>query len=125
MWWYKNVTRAEFESAKDKVEKFMLKAGAEVFDTKLPYEQKTTSYSGDLEESHISNRPVFTYNGEYYCVDEMLFRDKPFIVIAFGTKDDLLKNTMEDAEPFPYDLPDDELAKEVSFSMGISPYPEV
>ncbi|MBO4865286.1 MAG: hypothetical protein J5582_01765 [Ruminococcus sp.] len=125
MWWYKNVTRAEFEAVKDKVGKIMLSMGAEISDIELTYEPKTTSYSGDLEEAHISKRPVFTYNGEYFCVDEVLFRDKPFIVIAFGTKNDLLKNTMEDAEPFPYDLPDDELAKEVSFSMGISPYPEV
>ncbi|SEK51875.1 hypothetical protein [Ruminococcus albus] len=125
MWWYKNVTRAEFEAVKDKVGKIMLSMGAEISDIELPCGQKTTSCSGDFEESHISNRPVFTYNGEYYCVDEVLFRDKPFIVIAFGTKDDLLKNTMEDAEPFPYDLPDDELPKEVSYSLGILPYPEV
>ena len=107
MWWYKDVTRAEFEAVKDKVEEIMLSFGAVKFDTELPCVQKTTSYSGNFEETHISKRPVFTYNGEYFCVDEVLFRDKPFIVIAFGTKDDLLKNTLEDAEPFPYDLPDD------------------
>lgn len=42
MWFYKNVTREEFEKRKDLTEKIMLEAGAEIFDITLPYEQKSS-----------------------------------------------------------------------------------
>lgn len=125
MWWYKNVTREEFEAVKDRVEEIMLKLGAEIFEIDLPYEQKTTSYSGDFEETHYSERPIFTYNGEFFSVDEVLFREKPFIVIECGSYEELLKNGMEDADPFPYDLSYEELVNEVKYSLGIEPYPEL
>lgn len=37
------------------------------------------------------------------------------------TYNDLINNTMEDADPFPYDLSDDELENEVKCSLGIAP----
>ena len=123
MWFYEKVTREEFEKKKDFVERVMISLGCEIFDIKLPYENKTTSISGDLTETHYSERPVFKFKDEYYRVDERLFRE-PFIVIEVGTLEELLNNTMGDADPFPYDLSDEETENEVKYLLGILPYPK-
>ncbi len=113
MWFHKNVTREEFERRKDFVERVMISLGCEVVDITLPYENKTASLSGDLTETHYSERPVFKFKDEYYRVDEVLFPKKPFIVIEYGTIDDLFRDIMIDADPFPYDLSDEETENEV------------
>ena len=38
--------------------------------------------------------------------------------------DDLIRNVMEEAEPFAYDLTEDALLQEVKYSLEIEPYPE-
>lgn len=125
MWSYKNITRKEFESRKDFAEQIMKDLGAVIYKTQLPYENKTTTICGNNVEQNISNRFAFFYNNEYYRVDEVLFAEKPFIVIEYGFYDDLIKNTMIDADPFPYDLCDDEFKNEIEYILGIKPYPEL
>lgn len=107
MWSYRKITRSEFEKKKDFVQQIILNFGGEKTDIQLPY---------------FSLRPVFKFNDEYYRVDEVLFEHKPFIVIEFGSFSDVINNTMEDADPFPYDLSDDELKNEISYSLGIKSY---
>jgi len=124
MWKYECVTRQEFEAIKDKVEKFIVLFGGKEVSVNLPYVQRTVSHSGTDIVENISERPAFEYNGRYYRVAEVCFSGKPFIVIECGTYDDLMKNGMEDADPFPYDLPEDELRNEVKYSLGIEPYPK-
>ena len=109
MWFYDKVSRNEFEHRKDYVEQIMCEFGAAAVKVELPYEQKTTSYSGDFEETHHSKRSIFKINSEYFRVDELLCREKPFIVIECGTFEELIINAMEDADPFPYDLSDNEI----------------
>lgn len=122
MWKYECVTRQEFEAIKDKIEELIkMLGGNEVF-VDLPYEQKTVSYSGTDIIENISSRPAFEYNGQYYRVDEVCFPDKPYVVIECGTYDELMKNIMEEADPFPYDLTENELLNEVKYSLGIEPY---
>ncbi|MCH5184519.1 MAG: hypothetical protein J1F64_00195 [Oscillospiraceae bacterium] len=113
MWFYDNISRDEFEKRKDTVERIMRELGAVKPNINLPYRQKTTSHTGGLTETHRSRRPVFKFNNEYFRVDEFLCKEKPFIVIEYGTYDELMKNVMHDAEPFPYDLPDDEIKSEI------------
>ena len=125
MWCYDNISRADFEKVKGIVEDIMIKLGAEIFKIYLPYEQKTTTFTGTFEEIFNSKRPVYTYKGEYFRIDEVLFSKKPFIVIECGDMTELLNNTMEDAEPFPYDLPYEELINEVKYSLGIESYPKM
>lgn len=67
----------------------------------------------------ISTRPAFEYRGQYYRVDEVCFSGKPFVVIEYGTYDELINNVMEDAAPFPYDLTENELLNEVKYSLRI------
>ncbi len=124
MWIYECVTRQEFESIKDEVEKFIVMLGGNVVSVDLSYEQRTRSYSGNDIVENISIRPAFEYKGQYYRVDEVYYSDKPFIVIECGTYDELINNVMEDADPFPYDLPEDELLKEVKYTLGIETYPK-
>ncbi len=47
--------------------------------------------------------------------------DRPFMVLSFG---DTIENIFDDAEPFPYNLEEDELKAEVRYSLGIEPYPK-
>lgn len=123
MWKYECVTRQEFEAIKDKIEKFIVMLGGNKVSVDLPYEQTTLScYKNNILESNFT-RSVFEYNKVYYRVDEICFPNKPFIVIECGTYDELLKNCMEDTDPFPYDLTDDELLNVVKYSLGIEPYP--
>ena len=124
MWPYESVTRQEFESIKDVVETYILMLGGNKVSIELPYEQRTRSSVGNDFVENISTRPVFEYKGEYYRVDEVCFPGKPFIVIECGTYEELINNVMEEADPFPYDLTEDELLKEVKYSLGIEPYPE-
>lgn len=124
MWIYKSVTRQEFESTKDVVEKYIVMLGGNKVSIELPYEQRNRSYIGNDFVENISTRPAFEYRGNYYRVNEICFPDKPFIVIECGTYDELINNVMDDADPFPYDLAEDELLKEVKYSLGIEPYPD-
>ena len=95
MWWYEDVSRADFEAVKDTIEQIMLQLGASKYEIRLPYEVKTTNYSDDFEETHHSVRSVFTYKGLFFRVDEVLFRQKPFIVIECGDLDELMNNIMQ------------------------------
>lgn len=124
MWKYECVTRQEFESIKDKIEEYIVKLGGNKISVNLPYIQRTVTYSGADIVENISARPAFEYNKCYYRVDEVCFPSKPFIVIEAGTYDKLMNNTMEDADPFPYDLTDAELLNEVKYALGMVPYPE-
>ena len=123
MWFYDNITREEFEKKKDYIEKVMLELGAIIFDIKLPYKQKTTTYSSRNEDTCYSKRNIYVYNDQYFRVDEVLFDDKPFIVLECGTLQDLMNNTMEDLDPFPYDLEYNEIRNEIKYSFGIESYP--
>lgn len=123
MWFYENVTREQFEAVKDKVEQMLLSLGAQKADVQLSYEQKTSAVTPQGTAEWSSQRAVFVLGDEYLRVGEVLFSQKPFIVIEFGSYDDLINNTMEDAQPFPYDLSPEDMLSEVKYSLGIEPYP--
>lgn len=50
MWWYEDVSRADFEAVKDTIEQIMLQLGASKYEIRLTYEVKTTSCSDDLKK---------------------------------------------------------------------------
>lgn len=114
--------REKFKRAKDKAIIALL--GGKILDIDLPYQQKTTSFSEEIRIENAPVRSIFAYCGEYLRVDEVFFNKRPFIMIECGTHDDVMRNTMEDAEPFPYDLTDEELIMEVQYSLDIPPYPK-
>ena len=123
MWLYRNITREEFEKRKSYVEQIICELGGEKIDVEIPYEQKTTTVINDYSETHRSSRQIYQFGNEYFRVDEVLYENKPFIVLECGTFEELMNNTMEDVNPFPVDLSDDDMIKEVKYSLGIEPYP--
>lgn len=124
MWPYKNISREDFEKRKDYVDKILQDSGCKVLYNKIPYEQKTTMHSSDFSETWFSHRPIYEYGCCFYRIDEVLFRDKPFIVLEYAeTIEDVMNNKMEDTDPFPYDLSDKEMIKEIRYSLGMEPHP--
>ncbi|MDE6728871.1 MAG: hypothetical protein K2J80_13195 [Oscillospiraceae bacterium] len=124
MWSYKAVSREDFEKRKDLVEQIMRELGCEVAEFALPNARKTTSIVAAREETWFSQRPLYKFRNGFYRIDEVLFPEKPFIVLEFAETEDSVKmNAMEDLDPFPYDLSDDDMINEVKYSLGIEPYP--
>lgn len=119
MWIYDNVTRDDFEKRKAFVEQIILNSGGKPVDIELSYERKTTSVTDSFSETHYSDRTIFIFNNEYFRVDEVLFKSKPFIVLEYGTYKDLINNTMEDSDPIPFDLSDNEITDEIKYLLGI------
>ena len=124
MWKYTDITRDEFERIKDHIEEIMVAHGAVAQEIDLPYSQTATTVQKDSDVIvRKSHRKVYKYKDLYYRIDEVCFDKKPFIVAEIGTQDELMKNTMEDATPFPWDLSEEEMEDEVSFFLGEKPYP--
>lgn len=112
MWTYKSVTRKEFEIRKDFVEKILVNLGAEPIDYVCV--NKVISFGKDIWDSIVSDRKIYRYKKDFFRVDEVLFPNKPFIVIEWTDRMEYaLNNVMEDTEPFPYDLNDEEIIEEV------------
>lgn len=112
MWKYKDITREEFEKRKDFVEQILTKLGAETINDSCM--NKVSCIGQDFSDSIISNRTIYQYKNEYFRVGEVLFSNKPFIVIEWTEGlEYALNNIMEDTEPFPYDLSDGEIFREV------------
>lgn len=120
----KVITREELERRKDFVEEILVSLGGEPVDIKLPYKNKVTSIGEDYTVKCVSERKVYkftggVYGGGYYRVDEVIF-SKPFIVFEYSRDlDGVLRNIMEDCDPFPYDLPDEEIIMEVKYTLGL------
>lgn len=54
----------------------------------------------------------------------MSFSGKPFFVLeCASTKEEVAHNIMEDIEPFPCDLSEEEMIKELKYALQIEPYP--
>lgn len=117
MWGYTDISRDDFEKAKTETERIMTELGAVKQD--ITVNSKIKSITSDGCTEHTSERFAYLYNGEYYRVSEVLFPKKPFIVIEYGSYDDVIGNTMADADPFPHDISEEEMRAEVRLSMGI------
>jgi len=73
----------------------------------------------------FDQRITYLYKNEYYRADIIGFDEKPFIVIEWTDDSNYAAvGSMEDVEPFPYDLPDWKIEKEVRFAFEVEPYPE-
>ena len=74
----------------------------------------------DYGNSASTSRSIYKYKHEYYHVDEILFWDKPCIVIEWTDRLDHITDgvdVMEDIAPFPYDLSDEEIRIEVAAAL--------
>ncbi|MDF2611290.1 MAG: hypothetical protein K0R92_2764 [Lachnospiraceae bacterium] len=70
------------------------------------------------QQIELKNGICWTLNGSYFRPDTISFAEKPFIVIEItNNMRDAENNVYEDADPFPYDLNNIEIEKEVLFSI--------
>lgn len=67
-------------------------------------------------------KSVYKFRDIYVCVDKMYFPDKPFLVLEFA---DEIEGPYEDADPFPFDLPMEEVKLEIEYALGVLPYPSL
>lgn len=117
MWPYPDITRQQLEEKKDLVERLLVKLGA--VPTGLGHPHPVSSYGAGVAETVFSDRTVYRYRGSFYRVDEVLFREKPFLVMECASREeDARNNMMEDADPFPWDLGEEELLAELRELLG-------
>ena len=97
-------------------ERILQKYGAELVGTTR--ELETFGYAdGSFFQEEVEKR-LWKRGADYIRVDKMFFSRGPFIVLEFS---DRPEGPYEDADPFPYDLPDDELEAEIRFDLGLDP----
>ncbi|WP_028042545.1 hypothetical protein [Candidatus Stoquefichus massiliensis] len=112
MWTYTDIIRKEFEMKKDYVEQILIDFGARPLNISLPHQ--VSCHGNEISDTIVSTRTVYKYQNQYYRVCEVLFPTQPFIVIEWA--DDIqqvMNNTMEDTDPFPWDLSDEDMTQEI------------
>lgn len=96
MWRYTQVTEEAVGKRIQVVEEFLASLGLMEVDM-----TKYASYCG---------RTVLKNESGYFRVDKVSYETKPFLVIEWAENiSSVLDDTMEDVDPFPFDLPDDEI----------------
>ena len=113
-WRYSFVSREEFQNKITFAEELLEKYGAEYVRNFEDAEYWSLGDGKDAFEK-IKKR-VYKLGEEFIRVDRVYFTEKPFIVLEFSDKID---GPYEDADPFPYDLPDNKFEYEIRFSLGL------
>ncbi len=113
MWGYTCITRNEFESRKDFVERVMTNLGAQETEYGKPH--VITSYNKNFTEKFFNERKFFRYKQEYFRVSEVLLFDVPCIILEWTDNlKDIQNNTLEDLDPLPYNLCDSKIIETIS-----------
>ena len=118
MWPYKIHSEEAYYKAIEFVENYAVSLRAEFIGTR---EQTFTTISGDMTIKETLEMKVFKFGDEYFWVEHHYLPECPFIVFSFGSSMD---DIVDDADPFPYNLEEDELMAEVRYSLGLEDYPE-
>lgn len=113
-WMYVSVSREDFQKKIVFAEQLLEKYGAEYVSDFEKRGYWTLTDSTHAYET-IQKR-IYKLDEEFIRVDWVYFTQKPFIVLEFSDKID---GPYEDADPFPYDLPDDEFEYEIRFSLKL------
>lgn len=112
MWPYESVSREQLEKRKDYIETVLINLGA--VPTGYMPSVELTSHGDKSTEKVISSRMIYKHGGGFFRVSEVLFPTRPFIVLEYAeTLEDALMNCMEDVDPFPFDLSEDEIFAEI------------
>lgn len=117
MWNYENHSEEDYIKAIKRVEQIAVELEAEFVCVE---KEKFTTACGDNIVVEERDMNVYKYKDEYFWIETHYLADCPFMVLSFGNS---IETIFEDAEPFPYNLPDEELILEVKYSLGIEPYP--
>lgn len=119
-WPYKNIKPEELDSAIKICEQIITSLGATPVIKRAEKETWFLSEKECITES--LSKQVYRFRDGYVCIDKMYFTQKPFVVLEFA---DEIDGPYEDVDPFPYDLPMDELKLEMKYALGVLPYPRV
>ena len=114
MWPYENHDEDEYYKAIDFVELYAVSLGAAFVCSK---EEKYTTYTGDKYITSVQEMNIYKFGDEYFWVEDHFTSDCPFLVFSFGDSVETIGS--DDAEPFPYNLSEEELKAEVRYSLGI------
>ncbi len=118
MWPYQSVTRQQLEEKKDLVERLLQKLGAVPTGLGLPH--PVSGYGPGMGETFLSQRTVFRCGKVFVRVDEVLFPEKPFLVLEYASREEEVRaNVMEDADPFPWDLGEEDLLAELRVVLDV------
>ena len=119
MWPYEDHDENEYNQIVKFVEEYAVSLGAKLVGTK---EYTFTTIAGDKHIKETLEMNIYQFGEEYFWVEHHFTPSRPFIVFSFG---DSIENVgSDDAEPFPYDLAEEELKAEVRYSLGLEEYPE-
>lgn len=113
-WPYSSHDRQVFMSKFNLAENYMQKYGAKYIGKVTEFSSwivKDGSYATERKEKNI-----WKYKEKYIKVDAVYFPIKPFIVLEFS---DRQEGPYEDADPFPYDISDEDLEREIKNSLCI------
>lgn len=113
-WMYVSVSIEDFQRKIAFAEKLLEKYGAK-YVKNIEYKGYWTLGDGPHAYENVQKR-IYKLGDDFIRVDWVYFTQKPFIVLEFSDKID---GPYEDADPFPYDLPDDEFEMEIRFSLGL------
>lgn len=118
-WPYKNIEQSDFEDVLRLVENIIVEHGGIL--TTVTEENEAYYSTSGLKIKELVKQNVFRFRDEFVRVDRLYYSDKPSIVLEFS---DCVEGPYEDADPFPYDLPSDEIVKDIKQAMLIIPYPD-
>lgn len=111
-WVYPDVFRYQFEQKMEYVESLLVRLGAIPLNYYVT--QKVPLNGKVVYRTSIPQRMVYRYKKVYLQVNEILFPDKPFIMIRWTDRlERINRNMMESFDPFPYDWSREEMLKEV------------
>lgn len=118
-WPYENIDYNEFNGVINMCEQIIISLGGKLL-MKCKENETWICDKGYYITEQAAKR-VFKFRDGYVCVDKMYFPDKPFIVLKFS---DVIEGPYEDADPFPFDLPIEEVKLEIEYALGVLPYPD-
>lgn len=119
MWPYEDHDENEYKRVLRFVEEYAVSLGAK------PVDIKGETFRTLVGDKYIKESPemnVYQFGEEYFWIEHHFTSSCPFIVFSFG--DSIETVGSDDAEPFPYDLEEDELKAEVRYSLGVEEYPK-
>lgn len=113
-WPYPHIKKEEFLARIVFAEKILQKYGAEYVEDFCEMGTWVLN-DGSCAREKLEKR-IWKIDNQYIRVDRVYFSEKPFLVLEFSQRKE---GPYEDADPFPYDLTDVELEREIRYSLGI------
>ena len=116
---YENIEHSEIEAAIKICEQIIVSLGGMPVTERRDNETWVMKKDDCIAEQVL--KKVYRFRDSYVCVDKIYFPEKPFLVLEFADK---IEGPYEDADPFPFDLPMEEIKLEIQYAMGVLPYPD-